>query len=234
MLPAGRAARRWRVAGTEAAGAPALVEVAARPAEMMVAAIVGCAGLAPTMAAIEQGDRRARQQRSAGFRVGEVMMAEVARHGTTLLPMDSEHNAIFQCLCWQRSSPTSSCITLTASGGPFRDWSPRAAGKATPAQAVKHLNWDMGAKISVDPATMFNKGLELIEAFHLFPVGLERLALSSTRSRWCIRWWNIAMVRRWPSWGLGAMRVPRPVPVPGRAGRYLAGGRAQPLARWAN
>jgi 1-deoxy-D-xylulose-5-phosphate reductoisomerase len=100
----------------------------------------------------------------------------VAKHGTTLLPTDSEHNAIFQCLAGNDLAHVRS-ITLTASGGPFRDWSPEQLAAATPAQAVKHPNWDMGRKISVDSATMFNKGLELIEAHHLFPVGLDKLRI---------------------------------------------------------
>ena len=104
------------------------------------------------------------------------MIAAVARHGATLLPVDSEHNAIFQCLAGNSLGHVSS-ITLTASGGPFRDWTLEQLHAATPAQAVKHPNWDMGAKISVDSATMMNKGLELIEAHYLFPVGLEKLRI---------------------------------------------------------
>ncbi|MFN5782720.1 MAG: 1-deoxy-D-xylulose-5-phosphate reductoisomerase, partial [Novosphingobium sp.] len=107
---------------------------------------------------------------------GDVMKAAVARHGTTLLPMDSEHNAIFQCLAGNDLNHVRS-ITLTASGGPFRDWNLEQLQAATPAQALKHPNWDMGAKISIDSATMFNKGLELIEAYHLFPVGLDKLRI---------------------------------------------------------
>ena len=159
-----------------AGGAEALVEAAGRPADMTVAAIVGCAGLAPTMAAVAQGRTVALANKEALVSAGEVMLAEVARHGTTLLPVDSEHNAIFQCLAGGRAEDVR-WITLTASGGPFRDWSMDQLHAATPAQAVKHPNWDMGAKISVDSATMFNKGLELIEAHHLFPVGLERLRI---------------------------------------------------------
>jgi 1-deoxy-D-xylulose-5-phosphate reductoisomerase len=104
------------------------------------------------------------------------MTAAVARHGATLLPVDSEHNAIFQCLQGNDIAHVRT-ITLTASGGPFRDWSLDQLHKATPAEAVKHPNWSMGAKISVDSATMMNKGLEFIEAFHLFPVGVERLRI---------------------------------------------------------
>lgn len=163
--------------GIEAAGgARALVEAAARPADLTVAAIVGCAGLAPTMAAIEQGGTIALANKEALVSAGEVMTAAVARHGATLLPVDSEHNAIFQCLQGHDLADVRS-ITLTASGGPFRTWSADQLAAATPAQAVAHPNWDMGAKISVDSATMFNKGLELIEAHHLFPIDLDRIRI---------------------------------------------------------
>lgn len=163
--------------GIEAAGgAAALVEAASRGADMTVAAIVGCAGLAPTMAAIECGKTVALANKEALVSAGEVMTAAVARSGATLLPVDSEHNAIFQCLAGNSYEHVRS-ITLTASGGPFRDWTLEQLHAATPAQAVKHPNWDMGAKISVDSATMFNKGLELIEAHHLFPVGLDKLRI---------------------------------------------------------
>lgn len=158
------------------AGAAALVEAAARGADVTVAAIVGCAGLAPTMAAIEQGGVIALANKEALVSAGDVMTAAVARHGATLLPVDSEHNAIFQCLQGNDLAHVRS-ITLTASGGPFRDWTLEQLGKATPAEAVKHPNWSMGSKISVDSATMMNKGLEFIEAFHLFPVGAERLRI---------------------------------------------------------
>ena len=159
-----------------AAGAQALVEAAGRPVDLTVAAIVGCAGLAPTMAAIERGGAVALANKEALVSAGEVMTAAVARHGATLLPVDSEHNAIFQCLAGHSLDQVRS-ITLTASGGPFRTWSAERIAAATPAQAIAHPNWDMGAKISVDSATMFNKGLELIEAHHLFPVGLERIRI---------------------------------------------------------
>lgn len=163
--------------GIEAAGGPAaLVEAAARGADVTLAAIVGTAGLAPTMAAIEQGGIIALANKEALVSAGEVMLAAVARHGATLLPVDSEHNAIFQCLCANDVADVR-WITLTASGGPFRDWSHERLVAATPAEAVRHPNWDMGAKISVDSATMFNKGLELIEAHHLFPVGLDALRI---------------------------------------------------------
>lgn len=163
--------------GIAAAGGPAaLVEAAARPVDMTIAAIVGCAGLEPTMAAIEQGGCIGLANKEALVSAGDVMTAAVARTGATLLPVDSEHNAIFQCLAGNDLAHVR-WITLTASGGPFRDWSMEQLHAATPAQAIKHPNWSMGAKISVDSATMFNKGLELIEAYHLFPVGLDRLRI---------------------------------------------------------
>lgn len=159
-----------------AAGSAALIEAASRGADITVAAIVGCAGLAPTMAAIERGGVIALANKEALVSAGDVMTAAVARHGATLLPVDSEHNAIFQCLAGNNLSHVHA-ITLTASGGPFRDWTLEQLHGATPAEAVKHPNWSMGAKISVDSATMMNKGLEFIEAFHLFPVGVERLRI---------------------------------------------------------
>lgn len=159
-----------------AAGPAALVEAAARGADITVAAIVGCAGLAPTMAAIEQGGVIALANKEALVSAGDVMTAAVARHGATLLPVDSEHNAIFQCLAGNDPAHVRT-ITLTASGGPFREWTLDQLHAATPAEAVKHPNWSMGAKISVDSATMMNKGLEFIEAYHLFPVGVERLRI---------------------------------------------------------
>ena len=170
---------REALAGTAleaAGGAQALADAAGQGADVTVAGVVGCAGLAPTMAAIERGGVIALANKEALVSAGEVMTAAVTRHGATLLPVDSEHNAIFQCL--QGNDPAHvRWITLTASGGPFRDWSWEQLQAATPAQAIKHPNWDMGAKISVDSATMFNKGLELIEAHHLFPLGLDRLRI---------------------------------------------------------
>ena len=157
-------------------GLVALNEAAARPADITIAAIVGCAGLAPTMAAIENGGTIGLANKESLVSAGEVLMASVVKHGATLLPVDSEHNAIFQCLAGNKLSQVR-WITLTASGGPFRDWTMEQLVHATPAQAVKHPNWDMGAKISVDSATMFNKGLELIEAYHLFPVGLDKIRI---------------------------------------------------------
>ncbi len=159
-----------------AAGRKALCEAASRKVDFVMAAIVGCAGLGPVMAAIEQGTTVALANKEALVSAGEVMTAAVAKHGARLLPVDSEHNAIFQCLQGGQMEEVRT-ITLTASGGPLRTWTKEQLDKATPAQAIAHPNWDMGAKISVDSATMFNKGLELIEAHHLFPVGLDRIRI---------------------------------------------------------
>lgn len=159
-----------------AAGPRALNEAAARPVDITVAAIVGCAGLGPVMAAIEQGGTIALANKEALVSAGEVMTAAVAKHGATLLPVDSEHNAIFQCLAGNAIEDVR-WITLTASGGPLRGFSVAELARVTPAQAVAHPNWSMGAKISVDSATMMNKGLEFIEAHHLFPVGLDRIRI---------------------------------------------------------
>ncbi len=157
-----------------AAGPEALVEAARRDVDWTMASIVGCAGLPSTMAAIEAGKTVALANKEALVSAGELMMAAVRRSGAVLLPVDSEHNAIFQCLAGGKIDQVRK-ITLTASGGPFRSFSLDEMQAVTPAQAVAHPNWDMGAKISIDSATMMNKGLELIEAFHLFPVGLDKL-----------------------------------------------------------
>ena len=159
-----------------AAGAEALVEAAQRPTNLVMAAIVGTAGLAPTMAALAAGYDVALANKEALVSSGELMTAVARTSGATILPVDSEHNAIFQCLAGGRIDQVRRII-LTASGGPFRTMSADDMARVTPAQAVAHPNWSMGAKISVDSATMMNKGLELIEAHHLFPVGLERIEI---------------------------------------------------------
>ena len=157
-----------------AAGPAALEEAAARPAEWVMAAIVGSAGLAPTLSAVRRGAIIGLANKETLVCAGELMTREVGRFGARLLPVDSEHNAIFQVL---ESDARESVdrIILTASGGPFRTKSRKEMAAATPTEAVAHPNWDMGAKISVDSATMMNKGLELIEAKHLFGVGSEQL-----------------------------------------------------------
>ena len=152
-----------------AAGPEALIEAAARPAELVMAAIVGSAGLAPTLAAVRRGAIVALANKECLVSAGDTMLAEVRRCGATLLPVDSEHNAIFQVFDAAQPDGVEKLI-LTASGGPFRTFTRAQMAAVTPAQAVAHPNWSMGAKISVDSATMMNKGLELIEAARLFPV----------------------------------------------------------------
>ena len=150
-----------------AAGRDALVEAAAREADWTMAAIVGAAGLRPTLAAIKRGGLVALANKECLVCAGDLMMAEVRRSGSTLLPVDSEHNAIFQSLGNTKLEAVDRLV-LTASGGPFRCLSRSKMACVTPAEAVQHPNWDMGAKISIDSATMMNKGLELIEAHYLF------------------------------------------------------------------
>jgi len=161
---------------TTAAGPDALVDAADLDADWTMAAIVGCAGLPPTLAALRHGKTVALANKEALVSAGALMMAEANAASASLLPVDSEHNAIFQSLQGGRIDQVRK-ITLTASGGPFRTWSKEKMAAVTPEQAVAHPNWDMGAKISVDSATMMNKGLELIEAHHLFPVGLDNIEI---------------------------------------------------------
>jgi 1-deoxy-D-xylulose-5-phosphate reductoisomerase len=167
---------RQALAGTNiqaAAGEAALAE-AAVSGDLVVAAIVGTAGLAPVMAAVRAGCTIALANKEALVSAGALMIEEARRTGATLLPVDSEHNAIFQCLAGQDCDRVSRLI-LTASGGPFRTFTREEMARVTPAQAVAHPNWSMGAKISVDSATMMNKGLELIEAHHLFGLPEDRI-----------------------------------------------------------
>ncbi|MEM6851679.1 MAG: 1-deoxy-D-xylulose-5-phosphate reductoisomerase, partial [Pseudomonadota bacterium] len=156
------------------AGPSALVEAAERPADWVMAAIVGAAGLPPTLAAARRGAAIALANKECLVCAGDVFMATVRGAGGTVLPVDSEHNAIFQVFDFNRPERVERLI-LTASGGPFRQWSADRMAAATPAEAVAHPNWSMGAKISVDSATMMNKGLEVIEAAHIFPVGIEQI-----------------------------------------------------------
>ncbi|MCF8708462.1 1-deoxy-D-xylulose-5-phosphate reductoisomerase [Rhizorhapis sp. SPR117] len=172
-------ALRDALAGTGievAAGAQALVDAAGLEADWTMAAIVGCAGLPPTLAALKRGRTVGLANKESLVSAGAMMMQAAQASGATLLPVDSEHNAIFQCLAGGRIEEVAR-ITLTASGGPFRTFTSAQMATVTPKQAVKHPNWSMGAKISVDSATMMNKGLELIEAHHLFPVGLDRIGI---------------------------------------------------------
>ena len=175
--PAGYAELKERLAGSgiETASGDAAVNAAAdRPAGLVMSAIVGVAGLPSTLAAIRRGACVAFASKECLVSAGPLMMAEIARHGATLLPVDSEHNAIFQVFDTKQASAVERII-LTASGGPFRTKSLEHMRRATPAEAVAHPNWSMGAKISVDSATMMNKGLEIIEAFHLFALPEPRI-----------------------------------------------------------
>ena len=174
-LPALRDALRGTNIGT-AGGAQAVCDAARSGADVTMSAIVGCVGLAPTMAAIEGGKTVIIANKEPLVSAGEVVLAAAAAHGATLLPADSEHNAIFQCFEFERPHLVRR-IVLTASGGPFRDWSLKQMAGATPEQAVAHPNWSMGAKISVDSATLMNKGLELIEAARLFPIYPEQIEI---------------------------------------------------------
>jgi len=171
------AALQEALAGTgieTAAGAGAVAEAADRPADWVMAAIVGAAGLRPTLAATRRGAVVALANKESLVCAGALLLAEVARSGANLLPVDSEHSAIFQVFDFEQRERIERII-LTASGGPFWGRSRAEMEKATPAEAVAHPNWDMGAKISVDSATMMNKGLELIEAHYLFDMPEERL-----------------------------------------------------------
>lgn len=159
-----------------AAGADAVVDAARRPVDWTMASIVGCAGLSSTMAALKCGKTVALANKESLVSAGALMMKAAAASGATLLPVDSEHNAIFQCLAGNPAKRVRR-IVLTASGGPFRTWTRAEMADVTPERAVKHPNWSMGAKISIDSATLMNKGLEVIEAHHLFGIESARLAV---------------------------------------------------------
>ena len=157
-----------------AAGADALGDAAARPADCVMAAITGAAGLQPTLAAVSQGRRVALANKECLVCAGRIFMEAVRKAGTELVPVDSEHAAVFQMLAGAEAAAIER-IVLTASGGPFRTWSLAQLEHATPEQALKHPNWSMGRKITINSATLMNKGLELIEAYHLFSVAPGQL-----------------------------------------------------------
>jgi 1-deoxy-D-xylulose-5-phosphate reductoisomerase len=157
-----------------AAGEEAVLEAAQRPADWVMAAISGAVGLKPTLAAIERGATVALANKECLVCAGALFMRAAADAGATVLPVDSEHNAIFQALGAGRREDVKRVI-LTASGGPFRTWSLEAIRAATLEQALRHPNWSMGPKITVDSATMMNKGLELVEAHHLFSLAPHEL-----------------------------------------------------------
>ncbi|PWS35269.1 1-deoxy-D-xylulose-5-phosphate reductoisomerase [Falsiroseomonas bella] len=159
---------------TLGAGPEAVVEAAARPADWTMAAIVGAAGLRSTLAALARGGTLALANKESLVCAADLVLAEAQAGGATLLPVDSEHNAVFQCLMGCAPDAVEKVI-LTASGGPFRDWPLERMARVTPEQALKHPVWSMGAKISIDSATMMNKGLEVIEAARLFALPPDRI-----------------------------------------------------------
>jgi 1-deoxy-D-xylulose-5-phosphate reductoisomerase len=157
-----------------AAGEEALVEAAQRPASWVMGAITGAAGLRPTLAAAERGTMVALANKECLVCAGSLFMRRAEAAGSTVLPVDSEHNALFQAMgCGRRQDVRR--VILTASGGPFRTWTGEAIAAATVAQALKHPNWSMGPKVTIDSATLMNKGLELIEAHHLFALPSEQI-----------------------------------------------------------
>ena len=157
-----------------ASGNEALLDAAERPADWIMAAIVGVAGLRPTLRAVRQGTCTALANKECLVSAGAIFMAEVARHSTTLLPVDSEHSAALQVM--RGAAPDEiEKVYLTASGGPFRSWTREAMAEARIEQALQHPNWSMGRKVTLDSATLMNKGLELLEAHHLFSLAPEQL-----------------------------------------------------------
>jgi 1-deoxy-D-xylulose-5-phosphate reductoisomerase len=157
-----------------ASGEDALVEAAQRPADWVMAAISGSVGLKPTLAAIERGATVALANKECLVCAGGLFMRRAASTGATVLPVDSEHNAVFQALAAGNRADVRRAI-LTASGGPFRNWSKEAIKAATPEQALRHPNWVMGPKVTIDSATLMNKGLEIIEAHHLFSLSSDEI-----------------------------------------------------------
>ncbi len=158
------------------AGPEAVLDAVERDADTVVGAIVGAAGLKPTLAAIKPGRRLALANKECLVCAGDLLMERVRETGCEILPVDSEHNAIFQVFEADKPEAIEKVI-LTASGGPFRTFSLAQMKNVTPEQALKHPNWDMGSRITIDSATMMNKGLEVIEAFHLFPVEADELGV---------------------------------------------------------
>lgn len=155
-------------------GRSAVLEAVDRPSDMVVAGIVGAAGLEPTLSAIRSGRTIALANKECLVSAGDLFMGTVRKTGATLLPVDSEHNAIFQVFEPENIKAVEKVI-LTASGGPFRQTPLADMATITPAQALKHPNWEMGRRITIDSATLMNKGFEVIEAFHLFPIEANQL-----------------------------------------------------------
>lgn len=157
-----------------ASGKQAIAQAAAIPTDIVISGIVGAAALPPTLAAIRQGTKIGLANKECLVCAGDLFMDEVTKHNVEIIPIDSEHNSLFQVFEFDKKDSVEK-ITLTASGGSFRNFTKEQLANVTPTQAVKHPNWTMGAKISVDSSTMMNKGLEVIEAYHLFPVSVEQI-----------------------------------------------------------
>ena len=155
-------------------GSEAILEVAGESGRIVVNGIVGSVGLRATVAALEAGNRVALANKESLVAGGPVVMASLRAHGGELIPVDSEHSALYQCLVGELSASVSRLV-LTASGGPFRGWSHESLAAVTPEEALRHPIWDMGRRITVDSATMFNKGLEIVEAHHLFDVAYDQI-----------------------------------------------------------
>ncbi len=170
-------ALRSALAGTgiqSAAGSEAVEAVATEPVDLVVAAIVGAAGIRPTWAALKAGNQIALANKECMVSAGNLFMGEARRQNKPILPVDSEHNAIWQVFD-EGNKAAIEAVTITASGGPFRTWPQEQIASATPLQALKHPIWEMGSKITIDSASLMNKGLELIEAKHLFGLEVEQL-----------------------------------------------------------
>ena len=192
------AALKDRLSGTDTqvgAGPEAIIEAAARQADVVVSAITGYAGLRSTLAAARSGANLALANKEAMVTAGAMVKAALKEGGGALIPVDSEHAALFQSL-WAQDREAITQLILTASGGPFRTWSKEDIQNATPAQALKHPNWDMGAKVTIDSASMMNKGLELIEAQQIFDISPRTSGRGRSSAVDCAltgrlqRWWT--------------------------------------------
>ena len=189
------------------AGESALIEAAAYPAQWVIAAITGAAGLKPTLTAAERGAIVAIANKECLVCAGSLFMRRAAAAGATVLPVDSEHNALFQAMGGSRRADVRRVI-VTASGGPFRTWSAAAIRAATPEQALKHPNWTMGPKVTIDSATLMNKGLEVIEAHHLFaldPDEIDVLVHPQSIVHGLVEFWDGSLIAQL---GSPDMRIP--------------------------
>ena len=207
---------RLRLADTPvrvASGMDGLLEAASLPAaDTVITAVVGMVGLRPTLAAIEAKKRVALANKETLVCGGELVMAAARRCGAQIVPVDSEHSALFQSLQGCRDRGEVKRLILTASGGPFFGWTRDRLEAVTPAQALRHPNWSMGAKVTIDSATMMNKGLEFIEAMHLYQMPPEKISIVSTGRVSSTPWWNTVITRSSPSWGRRTCASPSSTP----------------------